>query len=144
MQLSPKTFADATIDINANICRLIVDSVIYFNKKSLFISDYVNFLVKYTTEALNELDKFIFRDKKYVINKQLFKLYWCLESLKNFYEQVEESTLKNILERSIAQNEYTVREKAAQIIQKSNKYKELKSKLLNDENYYVKQVFLNH
>ena len=144
MQLSPKTFADATIDINANICRLIVDSVIYFDKKSLFISDYVNFLVKYTNEALNELDKFIFRDKKYVINKQLFKLYWCLESLKNFYEQVDESTLKNILESSISQNEYTVREKAAQIIQKSNKYKELKSKLLNDENYYVRQVFLNH
>ena len=110
----------------------------------MFISDYVNFLVKYTTEALNELDKFIFRDKKYVINKQLFKLYWCLESLKNFYEQVDESTLKNILERSIAQNEYTVREKAAQILQKTNKYEELKSKLLNDENYYVRQVFLNH
>ena len=141
-QLSPKVFADATIDINANICRLIVDSVVYLDKNSQFVSDYVDFLVSYTIDALDELDKFIFRDKKYVINKQLFKLYWCLESLKNFYDKVDFTTLESLLKRSIAQNEYTVREKAAQIIQKSGMFIELKAKLMNDENYYVRAVFM--
>ena len=119
-----------------------MDSVVYLDKNAQFVSDYVDFLVSYTIEALDELDKFIFRDKKYVINKQLFKLYWCLESLKNFYDKVDFTTLESLLKRSIAQNEYTVREKAAQIIQKSGMFIELKAKLMNDENYYVRAVFM--
>ena len=42
----------------------------------------LNEILKFINDSFKELDKFIFRDKKYVINKQLFKLYWSLEALK--------------------------------------------------------------
>ena len=143
-KMPPKIFADATIDINANICRLVVDSVKLLKPFDEFVSEYVNFILTFTVQALDELDKFIFRDKKYVINKQLFKLYWCLEALRFFYEMVDTQTMLSILKRSAFQSEYTVREKAAQISILSENFNSIQTMLRKDDNYYVKTVFLNH
>ncbi len=137
----PKIFANATIDINANICRLVVDSASLMRNMKGFANEYTNEIIKIANEALKELDSFIFRDKKYVINKQLFKLYWCLETLKNFYSYVPQNLLEEILSKSAAQKEYTIREKTAQILILSDILPELKQQLQNDENYYVKTVF---
>lgn len=139
---NPKIFADATIDINANICRLVVDSVRILKTDNSFAKSYIDYIVNYTIQALDELDNFIFRDKKYVINKQLFKLYWCLEALKDFYEFVNEGVMLDILKRSAVQNEYTVREKAAEIAILSEKFIEIQNMLREDSNYYVRAVFL--
>jgi len=133
-----ETLADASIDINANICRLAVDSAILLKDNNDFSTKYVSKLIKFLNEALKELDKFIFRDKKYIINKQVFKLYWCLEGIKYFQEFIDEKELERILTVCSEQKEYTIREKAAQIISISNKYQNLKNKFLNDENYYVR------
>ena len=141
-KLNPKVFADATIDINANICRLVVDSVRLLKQDTDFAHKYTEYVQQYTIQALDELDKFIFRDKKYVINKQLFKLYWCLEALKYFYELVDEKLMLDILKRSAAQSEYTVREKAAEIAILSEKFAEIQNLLRQDSNYYVRAVFL--
>ena len=141
--LASKTFADASIDINANICRLIVDSALILKPYYNFSQDYTNYILKFIKEALVELDKFIFRDKKYVINKQLFKLYWCLEALADFHEYVNSDELLHILKKCSMQTEYTIREKVAEILKKSNLSEDIKSKLMNDENYYVKQI-LHH
>lgn len=139
-EISAKTFADATIDINANICRLIVDSAELLINYNNFSIEYTNRIVDYANEALNELDKFIFKDKKYTINKQLFKLYWSLEALIKFNHFADDKILKDILERSSSQSEYTIREKTAQILVNSSKFDDIKEKLINDENYYVKQI----
>lgn len=141
--ISAKHFAKATIDINANICRLIVDSAALLLNYNEFALSYTNTIVEYTKDALNELDKFIFKDKKYVINKQIFKLYWCLEALSIFYDYVDSKALDAILNKSAEQNEYTIREKVAKILINSNKFENIKTKLLNDENYYVRQI-LHH
>ena len=135
-----KTFADATIDINANICRLIVDSAELLIEYNDFSNEYTKQVLNFAIEALNKLDKFIFKDKKYTINKQLFKLYWSLEALINFYSFADEIILKDILERSSSQTEYTIREKTAQIILNSKKFDDIREKLINDENYYVRQI----
>ena len=140
-QIAAETFANATIDINANICRLITNSANMLKEYTIFSKTYSSLIVKYTNEALNELDKFIFRDKKYVINKQLFKLYWCLEALIYFQNNVNENTILEILTRCINLQEYTIREKCAQIVANSNKFSSIKEILENDKNYYVKQVF---
>ena len=137
----PLVFADATIDINANICRLVVDSAKLLKKESDFTHIYVQRILEFTQDAFDELDKFIFRDKKYVINKQLFKLYWCLETLQNFYMDIEKSTLETILSKGAEQNEYTIREKVAQVVKLSGCFQELEEKLKFDENYYVRAVF---
>ncbi len=143
-KLPASIFADATIDINANICRLIVDSVKILKTHADFAHKYTENILKYALQALDELDKFIFRDKKYVINKQLFKLYWCLEALKYFHEMVDENVMFEVLKRSAEQNEYTVREKTAEIAVLSDKYKPIQDMLKDDTNYYVRAVFLNH
>ena len=137
----PLVFADATIDINANICRLVVDSAKLLKTDEDFTKIYVQRILEFTEEAFDALDKFIFRDKKYVINKQLFKLYWCLETLQNFYMDVDKNKLEEILTKGAEQNEYTIREKVAQIVQISGKFASLKEKLQFDDNYYVRAVF---
>ena len=136
-------FANATIDINANICRLVVESVSVLTQNVVFANVYLDKILKFINETFSELDKFIFRDKKYVINKQLFKLYWCLEALKLFVNEVDKGTLTKILTRTADEREYTIREKAAQIISVmgDDEFAPLRDKLKNDENYYVRNVF---
>ena len=137
----PKIFAQATIDINANICRLVVDSAKFLKANEEFAINYTDEIIKITKSALDELDKFIFRDKKYVINKQLFKLYWCLESLKNFYEFVDREELSTILEKCAQNSEYTIREKTAQLVRFVGSFPDIEEQLKKDENYYVRCVF---
>jgi HEAT repeat protein len=136
--------AAASIDINSNICRLVIDSVsIIKTFDENFSRIYLQKILSFLYSAYEELDKFIFRDKKYVINKQLFKLYWCLESLKLFVNKIDNNTLFKVLNRAVNEKEYTIREKVAQILIliKDDEFIELKEKLKCDENYYVRTVF---
>lgn len=142
--MNPLKFADAVIDINANICRFVADTVKFLKFDEAFSREYTARILTFTNEALDALDKFIFRDKKYVINKQLFKLYWCLETLKDFYEFVPDNILESLLSRCAEESEYTIREKTADILVLSAKFPKLSEKLMNDENYYVRAAFLNH
>lgn len=141
----PEIFADATIDINGNICRLVIDSVNILKVNNDFKTRYLAKILSFIDETFVALDNFIFRDKKYVINKQLFKLYWCLETLKNFRDDVEIEKMLKILERASMEQEYTIREKVAQILinMSSSEFIELQNKLKEDENYYVREVFKN-
>ena len=135
-------FADATIDINGNICRLVIDSVSILKSDEKFSNIYLTKICEFIETTFDEIDKFIFRDKKYVINKQIFKLYWCLESLKLFVNKIDEATLVKILTKASEIKEYTIREKVAQILINTNSpnFTNLKNILKNDENYYVRMV----
>lgn len=139
----PQILAQSTIDINANISRMVIDGLALMNGFEKFGKEYSNCLIQYIKEAFDGLDKIVFRDKKYTINKQMFKLYWCLEGLNKYYFYVEPSILKEIIEKSIVQTEYTVREKVAQLLlNKEGEYQfdELIKKIKTDENYYVKNL----
>ncbi len=140
----PEIFANASIDINGNICRLCVESATFLSDVKNFSKLYTDRIINFSYEALQELDNFIFKDKKYVINKQLFKLYWCLEAIKYFYVYIDDKVLYEILSKSCLQNEYTIREKVAEILRISGKFPDLYVNLKNDENYYVKFALLNH
>ena len=133
-------FADATIDINANICRLIVDSAAILKDYEEFAVQYTSKILDYTKEALDALDKFIFKDKKYMINKQLFKLYWCLEAICIFKENIDSDELNKILLKCANQSEYTIREKVAKIIASDKNFYQLRKTLENDGNYYVREA----
>lgn len=137
-------FADASIDINANICRLVIDSVKLLIEKEDFYQKYSIKILKFIDDAFAELDRFIFRDKKYVINKQLFKLYWALEALKLFVTKLPQEKVLAILARAMLEKEYTIREKVAQLIlllPENEKISAMKAELKTDENYYVRNVF---
>lgn len=139
----PETFADGTIDINGNICRLVVDSAAILKSDKEFSDKYIAKILVFIQEAFEGLDKIVFRDKKYTVNKLLFKLYWSLEGLKVFEDSIKDEVLLNILSRASKEKEYTIREKAAQILVLRNNsiFNELKTSLINDDNYYVRNVF---
>ncbi len=138
----PLILAKSTIDINANISRMVIDGLVYLKDFSEFGQSYAGQLLEYIKEAFDGLDKIIYKDKKYTINKQMFKLYWCLEGLNCYSQYVSKDVLKEILEKSIVLSEYTVREKAAQLIIKysnDDDFAELVKKIREDENYYVRK-----
>ena len=124
--------------------KYIIDSVSILKNDKTFSELYLNKILDFIAEAFEEIDKFIFKDKKYVINKQLFKLYWSLEALKLFVNNISSEKLQPILERALKESEYTIREKVAQIVSllDSSEYDEMKSKLAQDENYYVRKAIL--
>ena len=146
IQQENSSFANATIDINGNICRLIIDSVSILKQDEVFAKKYLEQILIFINETFQELDKFIFRDKKYVINKQLFKLYWCLEALKLFAKNISTEQIYPILSRASKEKEYTIREKVAQIVIDLNDsaFADIKKELAQDENYYVRAVFKSY
>ena len=127
--------ANATIDINGNICRLVIDSLNIIKNEKDFADKYLAKIFEYIYESFKGLDGIIFRDKKYTINKQLFKLYWCLESLNLFKNSILAEKLLPVLERAASEKEYTIREKVAQIVSDLDDdiYLPLKTALQNDE-----------
>ena len=143
----PEIYADASIDINANISRLVIDSIEVFSGDKEFGTVYANKLVNFINEGFEEISKIKFRDKKYVLNKQLFKIYWSLEGLYAFSKYINESTLFNIIKQVLMRPEYTIREKAAKILsQQGNNelFKDLYEKVINDENFYVRFAAKNN
>jgi len=139
-------FADATIDINANISRFVIDAIRVFADNVEFGTKYSSILMRFMDEAFEEISKIKFRDKKYILNKQLFKMYWALEGLKGFYRYVEEACLLNVLARVLERSEYTIREKAAEIAIKfrdKEAFSSLMVEISKDENFYVRRVLEN-
>lgn len=140
-------FVNGTIDIDGNVCRKVIEASVYLKYSEEFSKYYAEGLNNIIETALDEISKFTFRDKKYKINKQIFKIYWCLEAIKYFYEFLPSDKLKNILAECSKLSEYTVREKCAEIIKHLDLDEEL-SKIMylleHDENYYVRKVFSNN
>lgn len=135
-------FLDATIDINANICRNVINAIINLKSDSEFCTKFCDALVKLTKELLDKIEQFDFQEGKYKVNKEVFKLYWCLESIYEFYDKINFEDLKEIILRTKNIQEYTIREKAAKILTHNFDDKELQKaqhELKNDSNYYVRR-----
>lgn len=135
-------FLQAIIDINANICRNIIDTIDNMTQDSNFAEYFSSKLIFMTNELISQVEKFDFQEGKYKINKEVFKLYWCLETIYHIAEKIEINELKNILCRTKNINEYTIREKTAKILSKNFNDKDLitiRSELKNDKNYYVRR-----
>ena len=132
-------FLDAIIDINANICRNVISAISNLKTDSEFCNIFSKNLTILTFDLLDKIEKFDFQEGKYKVNKEVFKLYWCLETIYEFYEKMNFDELKQIILRSKNIQEYTIREKAAKILTHKFEDKELlnaKTELQNDKNYY--------
>lgn len=135
-------FLHAIIDINANICRNVISAISNLKNNDEFCRIFCANLVQLTLDLLDKVEEFNFQDGKYKVNKEVFKLYWCLETIYEFYEKIEFSDLKTIILRSKNINEYTIREKAAKILSRGFTDRDLlliQSELKNDPNYYVRR-----
>jgi hypothetical protein len=99
-------------------------------------------LAKMTNEFLDIIEKFNFQEGKYKVNKEVFKLYWCLETIYAFYDKIEFEDLKKIIIRAKGIQEYTIREKTAKILSRGfedTQLEKIKQELKNDNNYYVRR-----
>jgi hypothetical protein len=135
-------FLDVIIDINANICRNIINAIINFKNDDIFCSKFCTELIKMTNKLLDTIEKFNFQEGKYKVNKEVFKLYWCLETIYEFYDKMNLEDLKNIIIRSGKIQDYTIREKTAKILTRNLNDEQLntiRKDLKNDTNYYVRR-----
>lgn len=135
-------FLDAVTDINGNICRNVIQAISNLKDNPDFYNTFCPKLTKLTFQLLDIVEKFDFQDGKYKVNKEAFKLYWCLETIYVFWDKFDFKELKKIIKRSSDITEYTIREKAAKILTRNFEDIELsviKEKLKKDSNYYVRR-----
>ena len=98
--------------------------------------------MKRTLQLAEDIQKFDFQEGKYKVNKEVFKLYWYLETISQFAEFVQETQLKEILNITKSINEYTIREKTAKILThkfEAEEFAKMRELLKNDTNYYVRR-----
>lgn len=134
------SYIKAVNDINPNICRLICAVIKHLLCDSNEFKNYfLTKLYKKFEEIFDELEK-LKRSRLYT--KKLFNLYWSLEALA-IIEPFVCTKLEYVLEGASNLRDYTIREKAAMVLaslaETSAKLDEIKSKLKNDENFYVKR-----
>lgn len=135
-------FLDAVIDINANICRNVICAISNLKSDEKFCERFCTNLVILTDKLLDVIEKFDFQEGKYKVNKEVFKLYWCLETIYEFWDKIDFNKLKSIILRAKNIQEYTIREKAAKILSRGFDDIELinaQNELRNDVNYYVRR-----
>ncbi len=146
MNILSDYFLTAIIDINGNICRNILDTIIYMKFNKNFTNLFTEKLTKLINELLNKIEQFDYKDGKYKVNKEVFKLYWCLEAVYIYADLIPQEKLAKILAVTKDIDEYTIREKTAKILSNINNIPELevlKSELSDDENYYVRRALKN-
>lgn len=139
------TYLQGIMDINGNVCRQIVEVVEILGKNQHFCDYICKTLPETISEILNNIKNIDINDKKYVVSKVNFQLYWCLEALLLFVGKINLDNIRDIIQITAEFDDYTIREKAAKILAKiltannSNFFVQLKEKLKNDENYYVRR-----
>ena len=141
-KLNCQVFLDAVIDINANICRNVISAISNLKNDTGFCEIFCSGLCEMTKKYLDIVEKFYFREGKYKVNKEAFKLYWCLETIYEFYNKINFEDLKEIIKRAKNIQEYTIREKTAKILSRNfddSELEKIKQELKNDDNYYVRR-----
>lgn len=137
-------FLDAIIDINPNVCRNMLDIITLLKTDNNFLDYFIPNLVEKTKYFIKEVNKYDFQDGKYKINKEVFKLYWCLEVIYELSEHIPIADIKTILTETKNINEYTIREKTAKILSKNfedEDCKKIQEALKKDNNYYVRRYY---
>jgi len=135
-------FIEAVIDINGNICRNTIYALQYLKEYNTFSHEFCTKLKEKTIPSAKKVKEFNIQEGKYKINKEIFKLYWYLETIYEFSDFYKISDLKQIILETKDIAEYTIREKTAKILSKIDKDKELKQiqqELKYDSNYYVRR-----
>lgn len=135
-------FLDAIIDINGNICRNTITAIQNIAAEKDFYTYCVPEIIKRSLEIIQKIKTFNCKDRKYIINKELFKLYWYLETL-SIFPVLNTEELFSLLKRCARIKEYTIREKTARLLLKLPV--EYKIDGLNfDNNFYVNLALYNN
>lgn len=134
--------SEAIIDINGNICRNTIEAISNLKPYTEFCKTFCAKLVSKTHSLIDKIKTFDFKDGKYKVNKEVFKLYWCLEAIYTFADCIDINLIKQILLETKNIKEYTIREKTAKILSLNFDDTELQAarqELKEDSNYYVRR-----
>ena len=128
---------DSIIDINGNICRNVITAILPLKSNQEFCNHFTTSIYSKAHAVLDTIENFNYKDRKYVTNKEIFKLYWYLETL-SIFDELNTSELFKLLKRTIKIEEYTIREKSANLFHflSENQTKELQE-INFDNNFYV-------
>lgn len=135
------SFLQGVIDVNGNVCRNIIAAVCKIKHNAEFCKYFSDKLISMTFDIIPKIEDFNERDGKYKVNKEFFKLYWCLEVLYEFIDYIAPEKLKKLLTKTKNCDEYTIREKTAKILSSIKNHPDfdiMKEELKRDKNYYVR------
>ncbi len=136
-------FILSIVDVNGNICRNSINALQYLKNYPQFYREFCSKITNEIIPIIKKVKNFDIQEGKYKINKEIFKLYWYLETISEYHNFFDINELKQILKDTKNIPEYTIREKTAKILSKIKKDEELKNfqqELKNDENYYVRRI----
>ncbi|MDR1168276.1 MAG: hypothetical protein LBK53_05220 [Heliobacteriaceae bacterium] len=136
-------FLQAVLDVNGNVCRSVISALCSIRNIPEFTQYFCPKLTALTKEILEQVRNNEKANSGYKVNKEVFKLYWCLEALYEFCEFLPEASVKEILLNTKDIKEYTIREKTAKILTKSFDSPDLlkiRQDLKNDRHYYVRRL----
>lgn len=135
------TFLDAVIDMNPNICRLVIEILWFVSDKERFFEE----LYLRSVEIINDAGTMNRRKSGYIYSKKVFKIFWYLEAVcaLGYFSSVNEKEVETLLLKSYKFEDYTIREKSAKIlslVRNTYNFEEIEKTLLRDENYFVRRV----
>ncbi len=128
-------FLDSIIDINGNICRNVIYALESLTGNAEFCEYFTRKVIANALTVTEKIENFDYKDRKYVTNKEIFKLYWYLEVL-GIFKNLAASELFSLLQRTSKIEEYTIREKTARLLSKLPAGYNLDG-LNFDNNFYV-------
>lgn len=150
--LQSKTALDKIIlalnDINPNVARYILKTLVFIEDKPYIFNNLSEKIKEIYSEILNKPRRG--KAEEHIFTKKCFKIYWSLEAIKTLIildkkivenSEYSKEILVNILKDLSKFEEYTVREKVAQIVNLLPEFEisDIKNTINNDENYFVKR-----
>ena len=128
---------DSIIDINGNICRNIIFAILPLKNNKEFCNYFTSNIFSKAHAVIDTIENFNYKDRKYVTNKEIFKLYWYLETL-SIFDKLNTIELFKLLKRTIKIEEYTIREKSANLFRFLTEVQTKELQEINfDNNFYV-------
>lgn len=127
---------NALNDIIPTVARNILEVIKYLPERELVQNALMTRIL-----ALDEYEEDETALSNHEIIKKTFKLYWYLETLAEFAEEIQnEEKFAKIIEKTYNHEDYTIREKVSKILSKVNGYNRFKEMLKNDTNPYVSAI----
>ena len=150
--LQSKTSLDKIIaalnDVNPNVVRFVLEVLDCIQNKKYILETLLQSIRNLYIEILNKPRRG--KVEEHIFTKKCFKIYWALEAVKTIIKldnnALNENSLKeelnSIINDLVDFEEYTIREKVAQIVKLLPNFEntDIKRKLDNDKNYFVKRI----
>ena len=113
----------------------------YLKTNKEFCGEFCEKLIQKAIDISENVKDFDIQEGKYKVNKEVFKLYWYLETIYIFCENIENPKLFGLLNITKDITDYTIREKTAKILSKIKgaETADIKAQLAKDDNYYVRR-----